>query len=74
LPLPLTGFDVFDEIRTHAEFANIPVIAVSATDVESVLQKLKEKGFSGFISKPISLRNFPQKVAAAINGEEVWSF
>lgn len=74
LPLPLTGFDVYDQIQRHAEFANIPVVAVSATDIGTVLLKLKAKGFRGFISKPISLRNFPQRIAAAINGEEVWSF
>ncbi len=74
LPVPLTGFDVFDQIRANPEFDGIPIVAVSATDAGSVLPKLQEKGFNGFIAKPISFRTFPQQVAAVMNGEEVWSY
>ena len=54
-PNNVTGYDIFDRIRMHAEFQHIPIVAVSASDPSVAIPKTKAKGFSGFITKPIEM-------------------
>lgn len=71
-PRGITGFDVYDNIRAYPEFANVPIIAVSAKDPEIALPECKAKGFAGFISKPVNHMIFAQQIAALIEGEAIW--
>jgi CheY-like chemotaxis protein len=66
-PDNVTGYDVFANIRKHAEFANIPIVAVSASDPTQARTKTKEQGFAGFIGKPIDYDVFPRQIAEIIN-------
>jgi CheY-like chemotaxis protein len=68
----VSGYDIFDAIKADPEIADIPVVAVSASDPEIEFPRAQNKGFTGFIGKPISLLNFPIQVAACINGEHLW--
>lgn len=68
----ISGYDIYDQLAEFPQLAKIPVIAVSASDPEIEIPKAKERGFAGFISKPISLRDFPGQIAAGIEGEKVW--
>jgi CheY-like chemotaxis protein len=72
LPQGRNGFEVFDELRGVPELADVPIVAVSAMDPSTALPRAREKGFSGFISKPIDFHLFPQQIAALIAGEQVW--
>jgi len=72
-PRGVTGYDVFDLIRTDPEFSKIPIVAVSASDPSIEIPKTQAKGFAGFISKPISLRDFPQQVSSLLAGQQIWS-
>ncbi len=72
LPGQASGYDVYDAIREVPEFQHIPVVAVSAADPDVEIPKVKAKGFSGFISKPISRREFPNQLIAILNGENIW--
>lgn len=56
----------------HSMLRDIPVIAVSSLDADTEIPKAQEKGFSGFISKPINSVKFPEQLLACINGEKVW--
>src|SRR5258708_3706399 len=67
----MNGFDLFDQIRAIPKLAHIPVVAMSSADPETAIPKAKEKGFSGFISKPISPA-INHYVAAVLNGEQIW--
>lgn len=71
-PRGVTGYDVFDEIRSHTEFDNIPIVAVSASDPSASIPKTREKGFTGFIAKPIDYDKFPLQVESLINLEPIW--
>jgi two-component system cell cycle response regulator DivK len=71
LPRNASGFDVFDQIRAVPELAAIPIIAVSAADPEVVMPQARERGFAGFISKPISA-SIVKHVAAVLEGKNVW--
>lgn len=71
-PRGVSGYDVFDKIREEAGFAAVPIVAVSAGDASSVIPRLRGKGFSGFIAKPIEYEAFPRQVAELLIGGEVW--
>lgn len=72
LKFGVTGYAIFDEIKTTPQLAPIPVIAVSAADPVIEIPKTQAKGFSGFIGKPIKPRVFPQQILACIEGEQIW--
>lgn len=68
----VSGFDVFDQIRALPEYAETPIVAVSAMEPAIALPQAREKGFAGFIAKPIENYRFAAQMAAIINGEQVW--
>jgi CheY-like chemotaxis protein len=72
LPHGVSGYDIFDAIRSHPEFAEIPIVAVSAQDSSMAIPKTIAKGFSGFIAKPLDLDLFPKQVAQIITRQPVW--
>ena len=69
----ISGFDIFDKIRTLPKYNTVPIIAVSAMDPSIAIPKTKKQGFSGFIAKPIDGTQFPKQIASVIAGEAVWS-
>jgi two-component system, cell cycle response regulator DivK len=73
LPGALSGYDVFDQIRAHDQFAHVPIVAVTAADPAVALPRTREKGFNSFLIKPIDINLFPQQMARLLEGEEVWS-
>jgi two-component system, cell cycle response regulator DivK len=72
LPNGITGYDVFDVLRTVPGVAHIPIVAVTAADPDTELAKVRAKGFKGYISKPIRIGQFDKHIAAIIGGQEVW--
>ncbi len=66
-----SGYDVFEKIK-ETSLSNIPVVAISSLDPASEIPKLQEAGFAGFISKPISVMQFPQQLIDVLNGKDVW--
>ncbi len=71
-PNGVTGWDVFTEIRSYAEFAHVPIVAVSAMDAAIAIPKAQEMGFSGFIAKPLDYDRFPGHVLNALSHKPVW--
>jgi CheY-like chemotaxis protein len=71
-PNGVTGYDVFDKIRADAQFRHIPIVAVSAADTSTAIPKTKERGFSGYISKPVDFLRLPHQILSIIKGEELW--
>ncbi len=43
LPNNVTGYDVFDHIKKIPELADIPIVAVTASDPDREMKKAKEK-------------------------------
>lgn len=72
LPGGVTGYDVYDAIQQVPELAGIPIVAVTASDPDREMQKAREKGFKGYISKPIRTKSFIKSLLAILDGEEVW--
>jgi CheY-like chemotaxis protein len=72
LPRGQSGFDIYEKIREMPEYANIPIVAVSAADPSEAIPKAQSMGFAGFIAKPIDEGFFAKQLAQIIAGEQVW--
>ena len=72
LPGGVHGYDIFDEIKQVPELKDIPIVVVTASDSSIEMNKAREKGLDGFISKPISYKDFGQQVADVLDGKSVW--
>lgn len=71
-PNNVTGYDVFDVIRTEPAYRFIPIVAVSAADPSTAIPLTRSKGFAGFIAKPVDYDAFPRQIAKIIDREPVW--
>ena len=54
----ISGLDAIREIRADAAIAKTPVIAVTASVMGNVREKIREAGFDGFEPKPLNLKAF----------------
>jgi CheY-like chemotaxis protein len=72
LPSGMTGYDIFSLIRSQPEFDGIPIIAMSVMDRSKAVPEVKKRGFSGYISKPISFQEFPKQIGDIIAGQNIW--
>ncbi|MCU0498626.1 MAG: response regulator [Anaerolineae bacterium] len=70
-PNNVNGYDLFDAIRAHPDLSAIPIVAVTSADPDREMIKVRERGFNGFISKPIS-PIFPKYIAEILNGKAIW--
>jgi CheY-like chemotaxis protein len=70
-PNGITGYQIFERIRLIEALKTVPIIAVTAADPDIEMPRAREKGFNGFIGKPITKR-FIQYVLDALNGKEIW--
>lgn len=66
----LSGYDVLAKIKARPEFAGVPVIAYTVHVSEITVAQ--QRGFDGFIGKPLDSDRFPNQLARALNGEGVW--
>jgi CheY-like chemotaxis protein len=69
---PYDGFDALKMLRQHAQFANTPVVAVTAGVMNEEVELLKQAHFDGAVAKPICIHNFPQLIERILKGEKVW--
>ena len=58
----MNGFEALKIIKKEPSLTSIPVIALSANNMESDIQKGLSAGFTDYITKPIKVTPFLQKV------------
>jgi CheY-like chemotaxis protein len=63
------GFALLKEIR-KSPFAGVRVIALTAHAMTGDRERALDAGFDGYITKPIDIREFPNQVQRALEGEE----
>lgn len=63
----ISGLDVTRMLKDDAELKSIPVIAVTAFAMKGDEQKIREGGCEDYISKPISVTNFMEKIQKHLN-------
>lgn len=66
------GYEALEKIRATPGLKDIPVVAVTAYANEEQLERAKEAGFNGFLSKPLDADEFPHQVERMLKGEAVW--
>jgi CheY-like chemotaxis protein len=58
----LDGFGVVKELRTTNSFESLPIIALTASAMQGDRQKALAAGFTGYITKPVSLNQLRLEV------------
>jgi two-component system cell cycle response regulator DivK len=66
----MDGFEVRNLLRADPRFEGVPIVAytVHVSEIDVVYQK----GFDGFLGKPLDADRFPQQLARILKGEQVW--
>ena len=63
LQLPgIDGAEALRQIRGEPATGSVPVVAVTAFAMPEDRRRAFERGFSGYVEKPISVRSLPQQV------------
>jgi two-component system, cell cycle response regulator DivK len=70
--IPLDGFEMLKILRENDDFENVKIVAFTAGVMPQQVNKLKEAGFNGLISKPIVRDIFPQIINSLLRGESIW--
>ncbi|SRR5579875_540952 len=52
----LDGFEVLKQLRKQSRFQHTPVIAITASAMESDRERVIAAGFTGYITKPVDIR------------------
>ena len=66
----MDGFAALKEIRADAEICKTPVVAVTASAMPMDRRNIEKAGFDGYITKPISVKEFMAEVRAMIGEPE----
>lgn len=69
---PIDGFGMLAIIKNLPAYADIPVIAITASVMNEHIKQFREEGFDGAIGKPINIATLPPLIEKIMNGEEVW--
>jgi CheY-like chemotaxis protein len=65
----MDGYEVFRLLRSTLG-VEVPIVACTVHVNE--ISKARERGFTGFISKPLDQKHFPEQVKRILQGEQVW--
>ena len=69
LQLPgIDGMEALRRLRENPRTADIPVVAVTAQAMKQDRERALEAGFNGYVTKPISVRAFPDQVRGFLSG------
>jgi len=66
----MDGIAALDHLRSDARTADIPVVALTAFAMMGDRERFVGLGFDGYLEKPITVRTFPDEVAAFIRRRE----
>lgn len=67
----VSGLDVTKWLKADADLKAIPVIAITAFAMKGDEEKIREGGCEDYISKPISVMQFLEKVQKYLNPDSV---
>ncbi len=66
------GFQALEKVRANARLKDTLVVAVTAEASVDQMNRAKESGFDGFLSKPLDPDKFPEQIRRILSGEAVW--
>ncbi len=62
----MDGYEVTRQIRTLANFGNLPIVALTAHAMVGDKEKSLAAGCNAYITKPINVREFPKTISTII--------
>jgi two-component system cell cycle response regulator DivK len=65
----MNGIEALKALRAEPSTAGIPIVAITASVMQSDRQEIMSAGFDGFIEKPITVRSFMDVVEAALGAK-----
>ena len=65
----MDGYEAFKRLRSYPETESIPVIALSANAMEKDIKKALNIGFTDYITKPIDIAEFTEKLKNILFGK-----
>ena len=65
----MNGIEALKALRAEPRTAGIPIVAITASVMQSDRQEIMSAGFDGFIEKPITVRSFMDVVEAALGAK-----
>jgi two-component system, cell cycle response regulator DivK len=66
------GYDALQQVRADTKLKNTRVVVVTAQASSVEMEKSKQAGFDGFLSKPLDPDRFPEQIRRILVGESVW--
>ena len=66
------GYAALRHIREDPQLKDTVVVVVTAQGSVEEMEKARNAGFDGFLSKPLDVDRFPNQIYQILNGEEVW--
>ncbi|HID53708.1 MAG TPA: response regulator [Anaerolineae bacterium] len=67
-----SGYELLADVRRHETLSQAKVAAITAGTLDADIEKARQLGFDGFLSKPLKPAEFSQQVQAILDGESVW--
>ena len=69
---PYDGFELLKMIRADNRLRYCKVVALTASVMNEEVEKLRESGFDGAISKPLDRYAFPKLIEKILDDQSVW--
>ena len=66
------GYTVLQQIRAEKRLEGVKVVAVSARDPRTEIERAQKAGFDGYIAKPLRQNLFADQLRRIMAGEAVW--
>lgn len=62
----MDGWEMFQRTRANDDFADVPIIALTAHAMAGDKERIEEAGFDGYIAKPFRINSFMEDIQNAI--------
>jgi two-component system cell cycle response regulator DivK len=66
----INGIEAFERIRADPRTADVPVVAFTASVTPTDRNRITQAGFSGFVSKPIELKQFLATIKRMLGADQ----
>lgn len=66
------GYDALKQVRSDPNLRETKVVVVTAQASSVEMNKAREAGFDGFLSKPLDPDRFPEQIRRILDGKSVW--
>lgn len=70
--LPMDGFAMLYMLRALPSYANVPIVALTASVMSEEVHELQQAGFHSIIPKPVNIDTLPQLIDRIMQGEHLW--